>query len=994
VPEGIAPPAAAPDREGVVRVVHMAVPGRVRLHVRGLHRSPALQSRLAKGLARSGGVRSSWPSVETGNLLVSFDPSLPMTAVLGRVTHLASVAEPDAEDDHASTWRWHALDAAAVAGEMGTSLHDGLTDQAAQDRLAAAGPNRLPEPVGRSSLEILAGQFQTLPTLLLAGAGLVSLLTGGLADAAAIFAVLALNGGIGYTVESRSEHTIRNVRTVGAPNTTVVRQGQRRDVPIDTLVPGDVIQLARDTTVPADARICRAEELLVDEALLTGESVPREKTASVLSTGRLPVGARRNMVYRGTAVVGGAGAAVVVATGAQTEIGRTQQALSGTSRPATPMERELDVLGRQLTWLSLAFCGAVAVIGLIRGFGLAQLLRSSIALAIAAIPEGLPTVASTTLARGVEVMRRRDVIVRRLDAVETLGAVQVLCFDKTGTLTFNRMSVAAVAYGTGSAELDPADVATAAADPSLRKLLEIAVLCSEVAIDPADGTLTGSQTEVALVRLAQTGGVDGVRLRQEWPMNHIRHRSEAYRFMATTHVLPDGTLMTAIKGDPLDILTLCSRKMGSEGDEPLDAGSRAAIQRTNAAMAGQALRVLGFAYRINQAHDGGPLDGLVWVGLAGLADAVRPSSGPLVNTLQGASIHPLILTGDQVATARAIAGQLGLKDGEDDAPVVVDSIELDRMAPDELAAAARQANVFARVSPAEKLRIVQALQQAGVVVGMVGDGFNDSPALKAADVGIAIGETGTEAARNAADIVMQTEDLGAIAVAVEQGRAAYANVRRATSYLVGTNLSEMIYVLAGTALGSSEPLSAAQLLWINIVSDVFPAVGLAYEPPEPFAMDRPPRPRDQTILGGENAARLATEGGMIAAGALASSTFGALQFGSGPQARTMGFGSLVLGQLLHTLNRRNARAGGPTNAMLIGALSVAFGTQALALVVPGLRRLLGIAPLGPAQMAVTLAGGVVPYLANRMLRPDYSAAAFAGPDAASVSPSRSLASSN
>jgi Ca2+-transporting ATPase len=342
-----------------------------------------------------------------------------------------------------------------------------------------------------------------------------------------------------------------------------------------------------------------------------------------------------------------------------------------------------------------------------------------------------------------------------------------------------------------------------------------------------------------------------------------------------------------------------------------------------------------------------------------------------MRTLRHAGIHPLVLTGDQVATARAVAGQLGLNGHA--GSVVVDSAELAGMAPDAIATAARRAHVFARVSPAEKLRIVQALQGAGAVTGMIGDGFNDSPALKAANVGIAIGGAGAEAARESADIVMQTDDLGAIAAAITQGRAAHANVRRATGYLVGTNLSEITYVMAGTAAGIAEPLSPAQLLWINVVSDVLPGVGLSAEPPEASVMQRPPRSREQTVLGNADMPRLAVEGGMIAAGAMASTAWGTLRFGFGAQARTMGFGSLVLGQLLHTLNRRDPGRRN-RNPALTGALALSFGAQAIAVLVPGVRGVLGIAPLGLADVAVTLAGAVLPFAVNRILWADHSAA--------------------
>ena len=948
--EDFAPPATLPKQSDVVRIVHCAVPGRVRLHVRGLRHAPVVQARLKRGLARWGEVRGAWPSLQTGNLLLLFDASLSPDAVARRVAEIAGAPDTQAEDTEPA---WHAMPTPVVAAELGSSAARGLRAELAERRLALNGPNRVAPPVGRSAFEILRGQFESLPMLLLIGAAAVSVFTGGVADALAILCVVALNGGIGFTVESRAEKTIRSLQGPPLPPATVVRNGQRREVPAEALVPGDLLLVARGTTVPADARVLEAQDLHCDEALLTGESLPVRKSADTLPGRDHALADRTNMLYRGTLMTSGTGKAIVVATGVQTEIGRLHRILGETTRPPTPMEQELEALGRRLTWLSLALGAAVAVVGLMRGFAFGRMLRSSVALAIAAIPEGLPVVASTTLARGVETMRRRGVLVRRLDAMETLGAVQVLCFDKTGTLTFNRMSVAAVAPGNAEQEFIPDELP--GNDETLQRLLEIAVLCSEVEIG-ADGNLCGSETEVALVRLAQSAGIEVRKLRDERPRTGVRQRTESYRFMATTHALPDGSTLTAVKGDPIDVLKLC--------DSHLDAKQ---ITDANNKMAARALRVLGFAFRIDADTAPTHLENLNWLGLVGLADALRPSAAPLMQRLKQAGIHPVVLTGDQLTTGQAIAHRLNLNGLE--SPLVFDSAALTAMAPHEVAAAAREAHVFARVSPAGKLQIVQALQRAGAIVGMVGDGFNDSPALKAANVGISIGGAGAEAARSAADLVMQTDDLGAIAVAIEQGRAAHANVRRATGYLVGTNASEMAFVLAGTAIGMQEPLSAAQLLWINIVTDVFPCIGLASEPPDAHAMHRPPRSREDTILSAADFPRLAGEGALLAAGALTSAACGA-----GAAAQTMGFGSLALGQLLHALNRRESAAS-TSNPLFWRMLTLACAAQALGWFVPGLRGLLGVAPLGAAELGITIAGGVGPFVANRLLWTDQSAAA-------------------
>ncbi len=480
------------------------------------------------------------------------------------------------------------------------------------------------------------------------------------------------------------------------------------------------------------------------------------------------------------------------------------------------------------------------------------------------------------------------------------------------------------------------------------------MLCSQTSLDPDEG----SATELALIALARQAGVDPRALRRAAPRLSIRHRSEAERFMTTTHRRGAATLL-AVKGSPPDVLALCVTELAGAGPVGLSADRREAIERANTELAARGLRVLGFACR--EGTDIGAA-GLTWLGLAGLSDPVRPGVAELVARLRAAGIHPLVMTGDQSATARAVAAEVGL--GGAEGPRLLDGAAIEGRDPLALAALVRDADVAARVSPAQKLRIVRALQEAGSVVAMVGDGFNDGPALKTADVGVAMGGPGAEAAREAAGVVLPPGRLEPLAAAIGRGRATRANVRRATRYLLATNMSEILVVLAGTALGSAEPLSALQLLWINLVSDVLPGLGLACEPPAAEQMQQPPPSRDTPILDRAAWPRLAREGGGMAAGALAAGSWGAIR-GNG-QAPTMMFGSLLLGQLLHALNCRDP--GAPPNPALGGALALSFGAQGAAVLVPGLRRLLGLTPLGPIEVALTLAGGVAPFLFNRALR--------------------------
>jgi Ca2+-transporting ATPase len=975
----------AADAAGLVVPVHACVPGRVRWHVQGLRGSPSLGAALEAGLAEVPGIHGATASADTGNLLTHFDPAIPAERISERIAALArgDIAPPPGL---ASTPDWHARPGGAVVSALRTSATEGLTTAAARERLAEHGANALPPPPSRSGLGIFLGQFQTLPIGLLVAAGAFSVVTGGLVEAAAILAVVGFNGVLGTAIEGRSERTIRSLGATEAEPARVVRDGVPGEVAPDAVVPGDLILLRPGTVVPADARVLSARDLRVGEAMLTGESLPVAKRVEPVGRAT-PLADRAGMVYRGTAVTGGSGTAVVVATGARTEMGRVQRLAGDASTPQTPMQRQLDQLGRQLVWASLAACAAVMGAGALRGVALLPVVRSGISLAVAAIPEGLPMVATTTLALGIEDMRKRGVLVRRLDAVESLASVGVVCFDKTGTLTLNQMRVTEVASGgrrlrTGPdgalLDADGQPLAFGAApdlgDP-LAWLLRVGALCSDAGLEERDGAVvpTGSATEGALVRLALDAGLDVAALRARHPRLAVRHRTEGYRFMATAHASGDGDdALVAVKGSPAEVLELCAWELRDGTRRRLTAQRRAAIARVNDAMAADALRVLGFAFGHAPVADDDdaavPVAGLTWIGLAGLADPVRPGMAALMRTLHGAGLRTVMMTGDQVPTARAVAKQLGL--AGDGVVEVFDVADIERLSKGDLAAAARRAHVFARVSPAQKLLIVRTLQAAGERVAMTGDGINDSPALKAADVGVAMGGVASsEAAREVADVVLQTDDLATLAVAVERGRTTYVNVRKSIRYMLATNLSEIVVVLAATVAGFSEPLTAMQLLWVNLVGDILPGLGLAFEPPEPGVMQRPPDAADGGIIERRELGRLGLQGGTIAVGSLAALGWGTLRHGAGPEARTMAFGSLVTAQLLHALTARSDQSGPlPPNRPLTGFLLASVALQAVGLLVPGVRAVLGVVPLAPLDLAVTAAAGVLPYVANEALK--------------------------
>jgi Ca2+-transporting ATPase len=972
---------AQADRTGIsvsIVPVHTAVTGRVRLRVGGLRGAPELAKLIERGLTGFGRVHEVSASALTGNMTVLYAAETSLDQIICRIAALLrGEIVPATDEGEPSLPHWHTADAADVAGRLGTSSSHGLTAQEASRRLIHEGANAMPSLQQRSELSILLGQFGGLPVALLAGAALVSVAIGSLIEAGAIMAVVALNGGIGFVTERRAERTIRSLEGAVAHTARVLRGGNELEVPAEAVVPGDIMILQRGMVVPADGRLINACALAVSEAALTGESLPVTKSVEPLRRSDAALADRVNLVYRGSIVTGGSGTAIVVATGARTEVGRIHRLVHATIAPQTPLQSQLDSLGGQLVWITLAASGLIFGAGWLRGLALMQLARSALSVAVAAVPEGLPMVATSTLALGVEEMRRHGIFIRRLEAVETLATVNVICFDKTGTLTHGSMSLEQIAVGqsiwhrcNGAFVNEDNAPAPLHRDFRLRQLLTVVSLCSETDLTERGGRnmLNGTPTENALVQAALDDGLDVLDLRKRFARLSTQHRTETYRFMATAHTAENGLLL-AVKGSPSEVLARCSFELRPDGTrDVLTAQRRCEISALNTAMAAQGLRVLAAAYR--EIHGAGlrpdavEVERLVWIGLMGLADPVRNHLPELMDKLHNSGIQTIMLTGDQSATARAVARQIRLADGE---PEVIDSAELDRLSAAELGLVARRAHAFARISPGQKLRIVRALQNSGAVVAMFGDGINDSPALRAANVGIAIGRDGTAAAREVADVFFATEDLAALPVAIERGRATYENIRRAIHYILSTNGSEIALMLAGTAVGMGEALAPMQLLWINLVSDVLPAIGLALEPPDADVMRQPPKQANERILTRDHIGRLGTEAGVIAAGAFGAGLYGALRYGlASPQARTVTFGSLVTAQLLHALNYRSTHraAGGTRNSILPSVIGGSLVAQSAAMLMPGLRNVLGVGAIDVLDAVAMIAGAVLPFFVN------------------------------
>jgi len=972
---------------------HTRVAGRVRFQAAGLYRADMLAESVEAELQALAGVRSVQINVLTASLLVQFDPALPLEQLRADLEHKLAELQPslparprrkNASDPPAkksppasvpakkNTVAWHALSTQDVLARL-DSAETGLSTTNCEARLAEIGENALPKAQKRSDLSLLLEQLVTPPVLLLGVSAAISVATGGVLDAVVIVSVVTINALIGFATERQSEQTIAALTPTESHQALTLRDGDWQRIDVETLVPGDVVTLTPGSIVPADARLLKSERLSLDESALTGESMPTEKEAGHTCQPDVTLGDRRNMAHMGTLVTGGSGLGVIVSTGLNTEIGQIQAMAESARPPATAAEQQLDAMGTQLAWLSSGVCVAVFGVGLLRGFGWLEMLKASIALAVAAVPEGLPTVATTTLAIGIQNMRRRNVLARRMDAVETLGSVQVFCLDKTGTLTLNHMTVVelyvdgqridvdANGFWLSGRTLDPLSL------PTCRHLCEVTCLCSEAEFDDtaAEPRIQGSATEQALVELALQAGVAVAELRQTQPRLDIQHRAEDRPYMVTWHELPDGRRLVAVKGSPEALLKLCRWRLDEGQRHPLDDATRKTILYENERMAGEALRVLGAAFALTDG-DSDALDDLVWLGLAGMIDPLRPGMKELLARFHHAGIETAIITGDQSATAYAIARELDVAGGEQ--VEMLDAVALEKEDPELLSSVVRGVQVFSRVSPANKLQIVQALQQAGKIVAMTGDGVNDSPALKAANLGVAMGGSGSEVARSVADVVIEDDDLTTMIIAVRDGRTIYDNIRKAIRFLLATNLSEIELMLAGIALGLGQPLNPMQLLWINLFTDIFPGLALAMEKSEPDVLERPPRDPQQRILETRNLGRLGVESMVLAGGALAGYLDAMRRYGPGMQANTQAFMTLTLGQLLHAISCRSEERvllqRLPRNRYLEIALGVSISAQVLTVFVPGLRGLLGTAPLGLRDWLAVGVGAGLPLLLN------------------------------
>jgi Ca2+-transporting ATPase len=853
--------------------------------------------------------------------------------------HAVIVAGPDVTA--AGPPAWHTLTAVEACELLGSTPR-GLASSEAQRRRAAVGPNELQASEPPSAWALLGAQFRNVLIVILLIATGLSAILGHPVEAVAITVIVAFAVLLGFAQEYRAERAIEALRTIAAPSASVLRDGEETEVPAREVVSGDVIVLRAGDRVAADARLLEAVNLQVQEAALTGESLAVEKAVEPLGDPGAQIGDRVDMAYAGTAVTYGRGLGLVVATGMATEFGRIAGMLATVEAGRTPLQRNLDHLGHLLARAAVAIVAVIVVLGLVRGEPFIDMLVFGTALAVAVVPEALPAVVAISLALGVQRLVKRQALMRRLSAVETLGSTSVICSDKTGTLTRDEMT-ARRAYvggawvdvsGAGFAldgafahegeRIDPRDPTSHPLAAPLRRLLEAAALASDatVAVGIDDWHVRGDPTEAALVIAAAKGGLDKAELDASHPRVHeIPFTSETKR-MTTLHATLAGDFMACAKGAPEVILAGCEHVSTVGGEEPLDDEGRRAVSWAAREMAGEALRVLAVAARADATLEDAER-GMTLLGLVGLIDPPRPEARAAIRTCEGAGIRVVMITGDHPVTATAVAQELALAaTGR-----VVTGSELEAMDDAELARDVDTIDVYARVSPEHKLRVVRALQSQGHVVAMTGDGVNDAPALKQADIGIAMGITGTDVAREAAAMTLTDDNFASIVAAVEEGRGIFGNIKKYLMFLLSSNVGE-IGLMAGAAVaGLPLPLTAVQILYVNLATDGLPALALAVDPPEPDLMRRSPRdPRAGVFT--RPVVTLMLVAGTWAALVNLGLFWGLLESGRGEaEAMAMTFVSLVLIQFWNAFNFRSDRLSTLTHPFANRWLNLAIGWE-------------------------------------------------------------------
>ena len=826
----------------------------------------------------------------------------------------------------------------------------GLTTLEAQRRLRQIGANRVADQREAPLWRLALAQFRSLVVLLLLAAAGIAWALSERAEAVAILAALVLNATIGFVSEWRARVSLARLRALAVPQAMVRRDGYVTRIAAAELVPGDVLILDAGAAVPADARLLRAAALQVNESTLTGESAAVWKDAAARSGPDAPLAERANMLYLGTTILSGSGVAVVTATGPATELGRIGRLVAASGSRTTPLERQVEALGRRLIVLAVGVCAVVGLVGILHGEPVGLMLETAVSLAVAAVPEGLPAVVSLALAAGLWRLARRGALIRRLAAVETLGSTTVICADKTGTMTENQMTATSLRFGgrritvggggrsTAGSFVDEAGrIVAPLTDPHLTLLLTAAALCNDAGLRAApDGFhLHGDPTESALLVAAVKAGLDPAELARAWPRRREIPFDPASRMMATFHVMPGAGPVLLAKGAPSVIVQRATLYHTAAGPVALTDDDRVRLLEDNRAMAGEGLRVLAFAWRPVEAIEDATVAELTFLGFAGLVDPVRAEVADAIAACREAGIRTIMLTGDQQLTALTVGRQLGLE------PEAIRS----------------------RVSPEGKLDLVAELQSRGEIVAMTGDGVNDAPALVRADIGVAMGRHGTDVARESADLVLTDDNFATIVEAVKEGRVIYDNLRKVIHFLFSCNLSEILTIFVAILLGYPTPLLPLQILWVNLVTDILPAAALIRDPADADVMQRPPRDPAEALVTWRSGARILGEGALLAAGVLSTYLWTVWREGPGASAGTMAFMALVLIHPFQAMSCRSDRLNWwqlRLNPWVPLSLLALFALQWLAIEWGPLVRLLGTRPLTGADWLVLAVGVLWP----------------------------------
>lgn len=855
-----------------------------------------------------------------------------------------------------------------------TDKASGLSTSEAKKRIEKHGHNKLTSKEGKTFIQMFFAQFKSFMIIILLIAAVVSGIVGlmegeGLLDTYVILGILIINAWVGAYQEKKAESSLEALKNLSAPNTNVMRDGEVQTIPSEDLVPGDVVILETGEIVPADLRIIEAVNLKIQESSLTGESLPVQKQDTALEGEEdIALGDRVNMAFSTGVVSYGRGRGVVVATGMNTEVGKIADMLGQTDETKTPMSLRLEQLGKVLGIAALSISAVIFLVGILYGNSVMTMFMTAVTLAVAAIPEGLPAVSTVVLAIGVQRMVKRNAIVRNLPSVEALGSATVICSDKTGTLTQNKMTVIKAYTEHKSAELEDL-VADNKKDKDLEQLLTIAVLCTDAQIVKSkDGETeyTGDPTETALLEAGLRFGYLKKELENKYPrVAEIPFDSERKR-MTTLNEFPENKIQVNVKGGLDEVLSVCKFIQLKDEVRELTSEDTEKIREANLKMAGDALRVLAMAYqKLDYLPDTVDVESiendLIFMGMLGMMDPARPEVVEAVKRCITAGIRPIMITGDHKVTAMAIAREVGIYKEEDQA---ITGTELEVISQEEFEQTVDRYSVYARVAPEHKVRIVKAWQKHDEVVAMTGDGVNDAPALKQADIGAAMGIVGTDVAKGAADMVLTDDNFATIVVAVEEGRRIYDNILKAIQFLLSTNVGEIFLILVASIVNIGIPLLPVHILWVNLVTDSLPALALAVDPPEEGIMNRKPLKPKQGFMTKGMTWRVLYQGIMIGALSLAAYIIG-LREGGEVLGRTMAFTSLVFAQLFHIRNlHSNTRSSFATNPLknkpLLGAIIVSAGLALLVLLVPVLREAFSFATMDSSQWITVLLMGLIP----------------------------------